>query len=54
MTELETALVELATALEEFGLPFVLIGGLAVSLSGEPRGTLLMRARCFGGLKTNA
>ena len=40
MTPLETALVELATALEDRGLPYVLIGGLAVSLSGEPRATL--------------
>lgn len=38
--ELEEALIELASALDACGLPFVLIGGLAVALSGEPRSTL--------------
>jgi hypothetical protein len=40
MTDLEAALVELAGALEACTLPYVVIGGLAVSLSGEPRATL--------------
>lgn len=40
MTDLEAALVELAEALEHCKLPYVLIGGLAVSLLGEPRTTL--------------
>jgi hypothetical protein len=40
MTDLEEALVELAGALEACNLPYALIGGLAVSLSGEPRATL--------------
>jgi hypothetical protein len=40
MTSLEAALLELAGALEDCRLPYALIGGLAVSLSGEPRATL--------------
>lgn len=40
MTELETALLELSAALDEIRLPHILIGGLAVSLSGEPRTTI--------------
>ena len=40
MTELESALVEVASLLEEIGLPYMLIGGLAVALWGEPRATL--------------
>ena len=40
MTELESALVEVASLLDEMGLPYMLIGGLAVALWGEPRATL--------------
>lgn len=40
MIELEAALVEVATALDACGLAYVLIGGLAVALAGEPRTTL--------------
>ena len=40
MTELHTALAELAEALEACSLPYMLIGGLAVAAWGEPRSTL--------------
>jgi hypothetical protein len=40
MTELEAALLEVVTALDACGLPYVLIGGLAVAVLGEPRTTL--------------
>jgi hypothetical protein len=40
MTELEAALLEVAMALDTCGLPYVLIGGLAVAALGEPRTTL--------------
>jgi len=40
MTELEAALVEIAAFLDESGLRYMLIGGLAVALWGEPRATL--------------
>ncbi len=40
MTELEEALGELASALESLGVPYALIGGLAVSVWGEARATL--------------
>lgn len=40
MTTLEEALLELTGTLDELNLPYILIGGLAVSLLGEPRGTL--------------
>ncbi len=40
MTDLEVALIELAGALEACQLPYAVIGGLAVALSGEPRATL--------------
>ncbi len=40
MTEIEAAFVELAEALESSRVGYVLIGGLAVALSGEPRATL--------------
>lgn len=40
MTELEAALLEVVTALEACNLPYVLIGGLAVAFTGEPRTTL--------------
>jgi hypothetical protein len=40
MTELETALVEIASFLDEMQWPYMLIGGLAVALWGEPRATL--------------
>ncbi len=36
MTELEAGLGELAGALEALEIPYALIGGLAVSLWGEP------------------
>lgn len=40
MTELETALVEVASFLDEMRWPYMLIGGLAVAMWGEPRATL--------------
>ncbi len=40
MTDLEAALVEVVAALEACRLPYVLIGGLAVAFTGEPRTTL--------------
>lgn len=40
MTGLESALLEVASLLEEMGLPYMLIGGLAVALWGAPRSTL--------------
>jgi hypothetical protein len=40
MTELESALLDVVAALDGCGLPYVLIGGLAVAFSGEPRTTL--------------
>ncbi len=40
MTQLERALVEITAILDEFHVPYMLIGGLAVSLWGEPRATL--------------
>lgn len=40
MTALESALLETTAALERAGIPYMLIGGLAVSLWGEPRSTL--------------
>jgi hypothetical protein len=40
MTELERALAEVAAALEHCHLAYMLIGGLAVASTGEPRATL--------------
>jgi hypothetical protein len=40
MTGLEAALVEVASALESLAVPYMLIGGLAVSAWGEPRTTV--------------
>lgn len=40
MTQLESALLEVTSVLDELGVPYMLIGGLAVSLWGEPRATL--------------
>jgi hypothetical protein len=40
MTDLEVALAEAAAALDECSIPFMLIGGLAVSAWGEARSTL--------------
>lgn len=40
MTDLELALAEVAAALEAIPVPYMLIGGLAVSSWGEPRSTL--------------
>jgi hypothetical protein len=40
MTSLESALLEVTAALEHIGVRYMLIGGLAVSLWGEPRSTL--------------
>lgn len=40
MTPLESALVEVAGVLDWLQVPYMLIGGLAVSLWGEPRSTL--------------
>jgi len=40
MTSLEEALLEVTSCLESLSIPHMLIGGLAVSLWGEPRATL--------------
>lgn len=40
MTRLEAALLEMAALLDEFHLPHMLIGGLAVAQWGEPRAAL--------------
>jgi predicted nucleotidyltransferase len=40
MTDLESAVAEVATALEAIPVPYMLIGGLAVSSWGEVRSTL--------------
>lgn len=40
MTQLESALLEITSILDDLRVPYVLIGGLAVSLWGEPRSTL--------------
>ena len=40
MTALESALLEAVGILDRIGIPYMLIGGLAVSLWGEPRSTL--------------
>jgi hypothetical protein len=40
MTDLEAGLAELATALDALQIGYALIGGLALSLWGEPRATL--------------
>ena len=40
MTPLESALLEVTGALDRLRIPYMLIGGLAVSLWGEPRSTL--------------
>lgn len=40
MTALESALLEVTGVLERIGVRYMLIGGLAVSLWGEPRSTL--------------
>lgn len=40
MSALEEALDEIATALDRLAIPYMLIGGLAVSAWGEPRSTL--------------
>jgi len=40
MTDLEAALVELASFFDEMRWPYMLIGGLAVAMWGEPRATL--------------
>ncbi len=40
MTPLEAAVGEAAAVLESLSIPYMLIGGLAVSLWGEPRATL--------------
>ena len=40
MMDPEAALVEVASLLEEFALPYMVIGGLAVALWGEPRATI--------------
>ena len=40
MTKLEAALVEVASLLQELSIPYILIGGLAVSMWGEARATL--------------
>lgn len=40
MSDLERGVAEVATVLESLSLPYMLIGGLAVSAWGEPRSTL--------------
>jgi len=40
MTKLEAALVEVASMLQDLSIPYMLIGGLAVSIWGEARATL--------------
>ena len=40
MTDLEAALVEVTSVLERLSIPYMLIGGLAVSSWGEARSTL--------------
>ncbi|MEX2261704.1 MAG: nucleotidyl transferase AbiEii/AbiGii toxin family protein [Bryobacteraceae bacterium] len=40
MTELESALLEVASLIERLSIPYMLIGGLAVAAWGEPRATL--------------
>lgn len=40
MTDLEAAVLEVAFLLEELSVPYMLIGGLAVGIWGEPRSTL--------------
>lgn len=40
MTELESAVVETTSVLEALRIPYILIGGLAVSMWGEPRATV--------------
>ena len=40
MTRLEAALLEVVAILEEWKIPYMLIGGLAVAQWGEPRATL--------------
>ena len=40
MTALEAAVVEVASVLESLSLPYMLVGGLAVSMWGEARATL--------------
>jgi len=40
MTDLESALIEVASALDQIPVPYMLIGGLAVSSWGEARSTL--------------
>ena len=40
MTQLESALLEVTGVLDRLRVPYMLIGGLAVSLWGEPRSTL--------------
>jgi hypothetical protein len=40
MTDLESALAEVAAALDHCSLPYMLIGGLAIASTGEARATL--------------
>lgn len=40
MTQLERTLIEITAILDELDVPYMLIGGLAVSMWGEPRATL--------------
>jgi hypothetical protein len=40
VSELESAVVEIAAALEQLAVPYMLVGGLAVASWGEPRATL--------------
>jgi hypothetical protein len=49
MTELEAALIEVTAALDACGLPYVLIGGLAIAMTGEPRATLDVDVAVWAG-----
>jgi hypothetical protein len=40
MTDLQSAVLEVASLLDELGYAYMLIGGLAVAMWGEPRATL--------------
>lgn len=51
MTALELAVLEVTGALEQMGVPYMLIGGIAVSLWGEPRSTLDVDVTIWTGPK---
>jgi len=51
MTDLESALLEAVSALESCGLPYMLIGGLAVTAWGEARSTLDVDLSVWAGAR---